>query len=229
MPAWLQEHALMHFIYLHGFASSPQSSKAAFLSNRLAYHGFTLHCPDLNKPEFSTLTTTRMINQVREMIRRLPSAPIVLIGSSLGAFVALHVAGQAEPGTHSPIERLVLLAPAFDFGTNRMRELGDDGLTRWRERGWLEMEHQAYGERCRVHYELYADARQYSSFAVTVDIPTLIFQGRWDELVEPAMVERFAASRPHVKLVMLDDGHQLKENLDQIWSEIKVFLELGKA
>ena len=219
----------MHLLYLHGFASFPQSSKAVFLADRLAAYGFTLHCPDLNEPDFSTLTTTRMIDQVRETIRRLPPAPVVLIGSSLGAFVALHVAERAEPATHSPIERLVLLAPAFDFGANRMRELGDDGLAQWRERGWLEMEHHAYGERRRVHYELYADARQYASFAATVAVPTLILQGRRDEAVEPAMVERFAACRPHVQLVMLDDGHQLKASLDRVWSETKAFLELGKA
>ena len=40
------------------------------------------------------------------------------------------------------------------------------------------------------------------------------------------MVERFATPRPHVRLVMLDDGHQLKESLDRVWAETASFLGL---
>lgn len=216
----------MHVFYLHGFASSPKSSKAAFLAERLLSCGRTLHCPDFNLPDFSSLTTTRMIGQVQKAIDRLPPAPVALIGSSLGAFVALHVAECADRQLRSPVERLVLLAPALDFGANRMRELGEGGLARWRERGWLEMEHYAYGETRRVHYELYADARRFDSFTTTTVAPTLILQGRHDEVVDPVTVERFSVSRPHVRLVMVDDGHQLKASLERLWSETKSFLGL---
>ena len=222
----------MHVFYLHGFASSPASSKAEFLATRCARHGLTFHCPDLNAPDFSTLTTTRMITDVRRALEGLLPAPVVLIGSSLGAFVALHLAERARARdgltttvTH-PIERLVLLAPALDFGANRMRELGDEGMARWRDTGWLEMTHHAYGEVRRVHYELYADAGGYDSFAAECEIPTLILQGRGDDVVDPRMVARFATDRPHVRLVMLDDGHQLKASLDRLWVEIAAFLGL---
>ena len=43
---------MMHIIYLHGFASSPMSTKAQFLAGRLAARGLTLQCPDLNQPDF---------------------------------------------------------------------------------------------------------------------------------------------------------------------------------
>ncbi|MEE8130885.1 MAG: hypothetical protein V3T48_11375, partial [Vicinamibacterales bacterium] len=92
--------------------------------------------------------------------------------------------------------------------------------------GWLEMMHHALGEMRRVHYELYADATRYDSFATTAAIPTLVLQGSHDEVVDPAMVERFATPRPHVRLVMLDDGHQLKESLDRVWAETASFLGL---
>ena len=42
----------VHVVYLHGFASSPASSKAMFLKNRLLAHGVTFNCPDLNQPDF---------------------------------------------------------------------------------------------------------------------------------------------------------------------------------
>ena len=54
----------MHVFYLHGFASSPASTKAARFAERLRARGLTVHCPDLNEPDFSTLTVTRMLEQV---------------------------------------------------------------------------------------------------------------------------------------------------------------------
>ena len=56
---------MRHLLYLHGFVSSPQSGKAAFLADRLAAHGLALTCPDLNLPDFSTLTVSRMIRSGR--------------------------------------------------------------------------------------------------------------------------------------------------------------------
>ena len=81
----------MHVIYLHGFASSPASSKAMFLKNRLLARGVTLNCPDLNQPDFATMTVSRMVKEVQAIIDMLPEGPVVLCGSSLGAFVALPV------------------------------------------------------------------------------------------------------------------------------------------
>jgi len=228
----------VHIVYLHGFASSPSSSKAVFLAERLTASGITLHCPDLNKPDFSTLTVSRMIGQVEDLVAGLRPGPVALVGSSLGAFVALHTAerdwrsGGTAADTASrphPIEQLVLLAPALDFGANRMKDLGPEGLARWRETNQLEVEHYAEGRRRTVHYDLYDDARQYDSFAATATVPTLILQGRRDEVVDPAMVERYARGRDHVTLMMFDDDHQLKANLEPLWRETAGFLGLSHS
>jgi uncharacterized protein len=224
----------MHLFYLHGFASSARSSKARFFGERLASLGLPLHLPDFNEPDFSTLTVTRMLDQVDDAIAALPAGPIALIGSSLGAFVAWHsaarrasrsAAGGAVMGNH-PVEKLVLLAPALDFGANRMKELGEDGLAKWKATNRLEFFHYGYGEPRAVHYELYEDARRYDSTRVTVDMPALVFHGRRDALVDPVMVEQFCAARPSMTLHMLDDEHQLLAHLDFMWRETAAFLNL---
>lgn len=219
-----------HFIYLHGFASSPDSRKARFLVNLFASRGLKLHCPDLNQPNFSTLTVTRMIGQVSDLLSGLPSAPTVLIGSSLGAFVVLHIAERSFSETISvhPIEKMILLSPALNFGKSGMHDLGYEQYMRWRESGWLEVMHHTYGELYRVHYELYSNASNYDSFATETSIQTLVLQGQHDEVVDPEMVKRFADTRSHVRLVMLNDDHKLSVSLNRVWSEIEVFLGLDQ-
>jgi pimeloyl-ACP methyl ester carboxylesterase len=220
----------VHVFYLHGFVSSPRAGKARLLGERLAAHGLTLHTPDFNEPAFETLTTTRMIGQVERAMAALPPGPIVLIGSSLGAFVAWHVAARAErlAGARR-VDRLVLLAPALAFDASSFSELGEAGLRRWRDTDALEVMHHAYGEMRSVGYALYADARQYDSRTAVVTVPALVFQGRRDALVDPAMVEGFVAARPSMTLRLLDDDHQLHASLETIWREMVTFLGLSPA
>src|SRR5215207_7510846 len=89
-------------VYLHGFASSAHSGKARYFGERLQERGVRFVAPDLNMPDFSTLTVTRMIEQTGELIEKgkgpaLDTAAagrpgVTLIGSSLGAFVAVNAA-----------------------------------------------------------------------------------------------------------------------------------------
>jgi uncharacterized protein len=120
-----------HVVYLHGFASSPASSKAGRFAKELQGLGVGYSCPDFNEPEFETLTVSRMLEQTRAAVASA-DAPVALVGSSLGAFVAVHAAAA---DTTSKVDRLVLLAPAFDFGGNRMRQLGEQGIDEWRRTG----------------------------------------------------------------------------------------------
>jgi hypothetical protein len=207
-------------VYLHGFASSPASSKAVRFERELALRNAGFTCPDLNEPAFETLTVTRMLDDTRRIIDRA-NAPVALIGSSLGAFVALHAAAQDRTGK---VDRLILLAPALDFGGNRLRQLGEHGIAEWRERGRLRVFHYAHNEPRDVHFALYEDAAQYDAYAITATMPTLVFQGRRDASVDPAMVEAWARARPNVTLHLLDDDHQLSASIDVIWGESEGFL-----
>jgi hypothetical protein len=213
-----------HVVYLHGFASSPRSSKAERFGRELEARGVGFSCPDFNQPSFETLTVTRMLAQTREAIVAAGRGPVALVGSSLGAFVAAHASDRDETGL---VDRMILLAPAFDFGGNRLRQLGDRGIDEWRRHGTLRVFHYAWNEERDVRFELYTDAARYDAFALGDPRPSLIVQGRRDASVDPASVERWARARRHVVLHMVDDEHQLTASMDTIWTEAERFLGLG--
>jgi pimeloyl-ACP methyl ester carboxylesterase len=212
----------VHACYLHGFASSGASGKAAYFAGRFAAVGVDLYCPDLNEPDFATLTTTRMIGQVAGWLAGLAPGPVLVIGSSLGAFVAWHAAAR-EPGA-SRITHLVLLAPAFDVGTRPLPTLGEAGMRAWRETGETEIFHYAYNEPRRLRYDLFADAGRYDSMRVAPATPTLVVQGRRDTIVDPAMVQRIVRGREHVRLLLVDDDHQLQASVETIWDAMVSFV-----
>ena len=222
-------------IYLHGFGSSPDSTKARFFAERLGPLGVATLCPDLNQPDFAALTTTRMVEHVERLMAELPPGPVALLGSSLGGFAAYHVAARqaarkargARP--RCVVDRLVLLAPALDFGRSGFTGIDETALAEWRRTDQLEVMHWALNEKRFVRYALYADAQRYDSFAERFTTPILIFQGRHDTVVDPAMVQRFAYGRPAASLRLFDDDHLLAAHLDVMWTETASFLGLPGA
>src|SRR5206468_4559731 len=140
--------------YLHGFASSARSTKAAYFADRFRAHGIPLRCPDFNEPDFATLTLTRMIDQVGSELAHSSGRPATLIGSSLGGAVAILAAARFAPA----IDRLVLLAPAVMFAKPGHHLLPPEQIDEWQRRGALPFFHYANNEERRLNYSFYQDS-----------------------------------------------------------------------
>ncbi|MBW4559662.1 MAG: alpha/beta fold hydrolase [Mojavia pulchra JT2-VF2] len=211
---------LNYFIYLHGFASSPNSVKARYIGDRFTEVQTDIKVPDLNTGDFSHLTITRQITQV---ITEFPddSAPVTLIGSSLGGLTAAHL-GQKHP----QVQRLVLLAPAFGFLSHWLPKLGDKEVQRWQQEKYLMVYHYGEGRELPLCYDFVTDATQYQEQQLQRSIPTLILHGIKDEVIPIEASRDFARSHPWVDLIELDSDHALGNVMEEIWQAIHLFCQL---
>lgn len=207
----------MNVFYLHGFASSAASTKAAYFRERLAGHGIALQCPDLNEPDFSTLTMTRMRGQVGDLLAE-SAGKSTLLGSSLGGRLAI-LAAARFPET---VDRVVLLAPAV---ISAKTFLPPDRMDAWKREGMTMFHHYAGGER-PLHYAFYEDLEADGVWDAEFHQPAIAFQGLRDAAVDHRVVEDFVRTRPNIRLTLLDDEHQLLASLPSIWADVKAFLEL---
>lgn len=207
------------FFYLHGWASSPASSKAHFFQQNFAHLAISLHVPDLNQDDFYHLTLTRQIQQVSALF--LPDRNITLIGSSLGGLVALWLAQQ-----NPQVKQLVLLAPALDFSRNSQRVIGAENLQRWQIAGELPIMHYAYEKEMLLSYEFIADMANYLDQNLQRELPTLILHGIHDEVVPIELSEQFAMTRPWVTVHAFDSDHSLGNVLPELWQATQNFCNL---
>jgi pimeloyl-ACP methyl ester carboxylesterase len=205
-------------LYLHGFASGPGSAKAVDLARRFAAGGERLEIADLTPgPDgFERSTPTSMLAIVGGLLAPAP-APHALVGSSLGGWLSALTAARVPA-----VERLVLLAPAFNLVERWLGRLGPEQVAAWKRDG-LEVDHHATGTRRRIGHDFIQDAGRYPAYPV-VTVPTLVIAGRQDETVPLADIERFVERTPSARLVVLDDGHGLERSYPRIFEEASAFL-----
>ena len=207
----------MRYLWLHGFASGPQSSKGRFVRERLAARGVGLEIPDLNKPAFRDLTVSRMLGQIDALLQ---DEPAVLFGSSLGGYTAA-LWSALRPGR---TRALVLLAPAFDLAARWKQRTAPEELRRWRQQGAADFDHHAWGRKEALSIGFLDDADRHEAFPLP-DAPTLVLQGKRDEVVTPDLALEFVGRMrdrgKNPRLVLLDDGHDLTADLPRLWREIE--------
>lgn len=211
------------YLYLHGFASSPKSAKAQAMQARFSTLGLNLLIPDLNQGDFAHLTLSRQIQQVSALILS-QDEPTVLIGSSLGGLTAAWVAQQTA--ITERIEKLVLLAPAFQFLKQWLPRLGPEALDTWRTEGTLSVYHYTEQRQIPLHYSFITDAQGYRDEDLRVNIPTLVLHGTHDETIFIEASRAYAAPRPWVRLVELPSDHALIDVEKDIWQHTQEFLNL---
>jgi len=205
-------------VYLHGFASSPLSSKAQFFRRKFAACGVPMEIPQLDEGRFEELTIS---GQLRVIERTVGERAAILMGSSLGGYLAALYAARHP----SQIEQMVLLAPAFQFPRRwRERYSPDD----WKREGSIPVFHYGEGRERRLGYQFAEDAARYED-EPEFPQPALIFHGVHDSVVPAGISSAYAARHPNVDLVLLESGHELTDVLDPMWLKTSSYLSVPES
>jgi pimeloyl-ACP methyl ester carboxylesterase len=205
----------MKFVYLHGFASSPQSRKAQFFAAKLRNEGYTVEVPHLESEGFRNLTVSAQLKVIESVAN---GEEVSLIGSSMGGYLAALYASK-----HPEVARLVLLAPAFGFAQRWKLRLGEAKMAEWEETGFLEMMHFATGKPEPIGFNLIADGLKYEAEPPFAQ-PAQIYHGTEDDIVPISFSREFVAKHPNASLREMKSGHELTDVMDEIWNESRSFL-----
>lgn len=213
-PVWL---------YLHGFASSPASTKARAFRAWGEARGLAIEALDLRVPSFERLRFSAIKARVREAIAASsPSAPerarAVLIGSSLGGLTACRVAEE-----DARVCAVFAMAPAFRLAERWRARLGEAAWEAWRRDGALEVDDYATKQKAKVDFGFVEELAALDAGWPDVRVPVRIVHGVQDEVVDIERSRAWATGKPHVSLVEVDDGHELTTSIPRILAEADDF------
>lgn len=208
------------FLYLHGFASSAGSAKGRAFVDWGRARGVTVRALDLRVPSFERLRFSAIKEAVRRAIDESGGdrARVALIGSSLGGLTACRVA-EEDPR----VAAVFAMAPAFRLAERWKSQLGDEAWNEWRERGWREVDDHLTRGRSRVDFGFVEELASLDAGWPDVRVPTCIVHGTEDEVVGIDLSRTWSTGKRHVRLVEVEDGHDLMASLPRILAEAELF------
>lgn len=215
-------------LFLHGFRSHCGGEKATALAHHAQTHGYSWARFDLAAHGASTgvlweQTLSGWLEDARSVAALYAPRPLILVGSSLGAWLAVLMARSG----HIPVAGLVLLAPGFNFLQRYYASLPQDRRRQWRSEGQLTLPdpYGPAGAVYRLGYRLVEDAAAHDvlSAPVTLPCPLTIIHGDRDEVVPLAVSEAFLdrARAPAQRLTVVAGGdHRLTAAVPRILAEV---------
>ena len=206
-------------LYLHGFASSGQSTKARYFREKFGTSPqVEYQAVDFNPTpqDFEYITTTGLINRLRQYALDYRLGDVHLIASSYGGLIALHYAHR-----FGGVERMLLLAPGLFWLSGG---LSAEGLKEWEQAGAVPVHHEAFRREIPIRYDLQVDGLRYLE-PVPPPVPILIIHGQDDTTVPIDHSRAYAAHFPdQVQLVEVGAEHDLNGHLEVIWKYVQSFL-----
>ncbi len=189
-----------HLLYLHGFRSSPQSTKARMMAARMAQDcpQVTWWCPQLPPSPREAMTL------VSEGIKNWPHASMAVVGSSLGGFYASRVAETRGC-------KAVLLNPAVNAARDLAKYVGEHSS--WHDPSERFVFEAAYVDELRA-WEVTGMARPDNYFAIIA---------KGDEVLD---WREMTARYPGAHIRLLEGGDHALTGFDSHLDTVLTFLGL---
>ncbi|MBM15018.1 MAG: hypothetical protein CMH75_02855 [Nitrospina sp.] len=210
---------MTEFIYLHGFASGPNSYKASAFKKRFEELKIPIQIPDLQENDFKNLTLSRQIKLIQSILDNNNKEKYGIIGSSMGGYLAC-LAAQAR----NSVKAMYLMAPGFNF------------LNRWKNKlklsnnteSLISVYHYGYNKEVLLNTNLFRDAETWQTLPLNKVIPTKIVHGLHDDTVDIQESRNFVASHPWCHLTEVDSDHGLLSTIDWIIEDSLNFFKKQK-
>lgn len=170
-------------VWLSGFNSDMAGSKAQAVKdwaqqNNYGFMAFDYYGHGQSSGEFAKGTISRWREDCLTAIDELTTGPLVLVGSSMGGWMALLTALART----DRVKAMMLIAPAPDFTEKLLwKELPGSAQEDIAHNGFW-MRPNEYGEPYPITRELIADGKKWSILDAPIDLtmPVSILQGKMD-------------------------------------------------
>ncbi len=175
-------------VFLHGYSSSCQSTKALFvkelcLKHNLPFIAFDLSASGQSEGDILNASVETWLDDVEIVLEKLSkNKQKLIIGSSLGGWLAMLYCIKNPSQVHS----LLALAPAPDFHTDMLNSFDKNQLKTLKEQGYLKLQTDPQYDGLIVPYNLLLNAKNFALLQkskIAIQKPITILQGMKDSSV----------------------------------------------
>lgn len=190
-------------LFITGFLSKRWGNKSKAVAQWCAESGWGFCCYDVrgfgdSEGTFTDYTLSDWIADAGTVVSVLKKSPepLTIVGNSLGGWIAWLIAQQ-----HEHIERLILIAPAFNMMGVRAKTIAPERRHDWRHAGWMPWDDDPLHRDWPLSWKWVEESEAYwaSSFDHLRHVRTKILHGTGDTVILPD------GSREFVNLLLRHD------------------------
>ncbi len=208
-------------LFITGFLSKRWGNKSKALAQWCEEKGWGFCCYDVrgfgeSEGTFTDYTLSDWIADARAVITMLKGGPsLTIVGNSLGGWIAWLMAQEFQE-----IERLILIAPAFNMMGVRARAISDARRQAWHTSGKMPWDDEPAHKDWPLSWKWVEESETYwkTSFDRLRPVNTTILHGLQDTAILPSgsseFVEQLLARDPAfpVELQLIPGDHRLSSD-----------------
>jgi uncharacterized protein len=208
-------------LFITGFLSKRWGNKSKALAQWCEDKGWGFCCYDVrgfgeSEGTFTDYTLSDWIADARLVLSMLKDGPpITIVGNSLGGWIAWLMAQEVQE-----IERLILIAPAFNMMGVRARSISEARRQAWLTSGWMPWDDESAHKDWPLSWKWVKESEAYwkTTFDRLRPVNTTILHGLHDTVILPSgsseFVEQLLSRDPAfpVELQLIPGDHRLSSD-----------------
>lgn len=205
-------------LFITGFLSKRWGNKSKALAQWCEENGWGFSCYDVrgfgdSEGRFIDYTLSDWIADARAVLDLIKNGPpITIVGNSLGGWIAWLLAQE-----YQEVERLVLIAPAFNMMGLRARSIDPERCHEWHSGGWMPWDDDPLHNEWPLSWKWVEESEAYwkTSFDRLRPVSTAILHGQEDNVILPSgssqFVEQLQSLAPSfpIELHLVPGDHRL--------------------